>query len=35
VPAAMRLMGDWNWWAPRPLVRLWKKAGLSDLEGEA
>jgi trehalose monomycolate/heme transporter len=33
VPAAMRLMGDWNWWAPAPLVRLWEKAGLSDLEG--
>jgi uncharacterized membrane protein YdfJ with MMPL/SSD domain len=22
VPAIMRLLGDWNWWAPRPLVRL-------------
>jgi RND superfamily putative drug exporter len=33
VPAAMRLMGDWNWWAPKPLVTLWEKAGLSDLEG--
>jgi RND superfamily putative drug exporter len=28
VPAAMKLMGDWNWWAPAPLVRLWKKIGL-------
>jgi RND superfamily putative drug exporter len=31
VPAAMKLMGDWNWWAPAPLVRLWKKVGL-DME---
>jgi uncharacterized membrane protein YdfJ with MMPL/SSD domain len=22
VPAAMRLLGDWNWWLPRPLERL-------------
>jgi uncharacterized membrane protein YdfJ with MMPL/SSD domain len=34
VPAAMRMMGSWNWWAPEPLVKLWKKAGLSDLEGD-
>jgi RND superfamily putative drug exporter len=23
VPATMRLLGDWNWWAPRPLRRLY------------
>jgi uncharacterized membrane protein YdfJ with MMPL/SSD domain len=22
VPAAMRLLGDWNWWMTRPLARL-------------
>jgi uncharacterized membrane protein YdfJ with MMPL/SSD domain len=22
VPAAMRLLGDWNWWLPRPLERV-------------
>jgi RND superfamily putative drug exporter len=22
VPATMRLFGKWNWWAPRPLLRL-------------
>jgi uncharacterized membrane protein YdfJ with MMPL/SSD domain len=22
VPAAMRLLGDWNWWVPAPLARL-------------
>ena len=27
VPAAMKLMGHWNWWAPAPLARLWKKFG--------
>jgi RND superfamily putative drug exporter len=32
VPAAMRLMGKWNWWAPAPLVRLWQKMGLSDVD---
>ena len=32
VPAAMRLMGKWNWWAPAPLAKLWKWAGLSDVE---
>ena len=32
VPATMRLMGSWNWWAPAPLTRLWQRAGLSDLE---
>jgi len=25
VPATMRLLGDWNWWAPRPLKRLWER----------
>jgi RND superfamily putative drug exporter len=22
VPALMRLLGDWNWWVPRPLAKL-------------
>lgn len=35
VPAAMRLMGRWNWWAPAPLVALWRRAGLAGLEGGA
>jgi RND superfamily putative drug exporter len=33
VPATMRLMGHWNWWAPAPLSRLWQRIGLGDLEG--
>jgi RND superfamily putative drug exporter len=31
VPAAMRMMGKWNWWAPAPLAKLWEKIGMSDL----
>jgi uncharacterized membrane protein YdfJ with MMPL/SSD domain len=22
LPATMKLLGDWNWWLPRPLARL-------------
>ncbi len=34
VPAVMRLLGDWNWWAPRPLRRLYDHAGLGDFKIE-
>jgi uncharacterized membrane protein YdfJ with MMPL/SSD domain len=30
VPAMMRLLGDWNWWAPRPLRRLHERLGLAE-----
>ncbi|KUI33839.1 MMPL family transporter [Mycobacterium sp. GA-2829] len=30
VPAFMRVLGRWNWWAPRPLVRLQHRVGLSE-----
>jgi uncharacterized membrane protein YdfJ with MMPL/SSD domain len=30
VPATMRLMGSWNWWAPKPLARLHRRLGLSE-----
>ncbi|MGI8798884.1 MAG: MMPL family transporter [Pseudonocardia sp.] len=30
VPAAMRVLGEFAWWAPRPLRRLHAKIGLSD-----
>jgi putative drug exporter of the RND superfamily len=30
VPATMRLMGHWNWWAPKPLARLHRQLGLSE-----
>jgi RND superfamily putative drug exporter len=34
VPAVMRLLGDWNWWAPRPLRRLYDRVGLGDYKVE-
>ena len=30
VPATMRLLGRANWWAPRPLRRLYARYGISD-----
>lgn len=30
VPALMRLLGDWNWWAPAPLRRLQMRLGFSE-----
>jgi uncharacterized membrane protein YdfJ with MMPL/SSD domain len=30
VPSLMELLGDWNWWAPRPLRRLHARFGLSE-----
>ena len=30
VPAIMRLMGEWNWWAPAPLARLHRRLGLGE-----
>lgn len=32
VPATMRLLGDWNWWAPPPLARLYGRVGLGHAE---
>ena len=29
VPATMRLLGRWNWWAPAPLARLHARLGLA------
>jgi RND superfamily putative drug exporter len=31
VPATMRLLGRWNWWAPAPLKRLYRRAHLARL----
>jgi len=30
VPATMRLLGDWNWWAPGPLARLHRRLTLDE-----
>lgn len=28
VPATMTLLGKWNWWAPKPLVKIYNKFGI-------
>ncbi|BBC67702.1 hypothetical protein MMRN_45980 [Mycobacterium marinum] len=30
VPAFMHVMGRWNWWAPKPLVWLHQRFGISE-----
>jgi RND superfamily putative drug exporter len=30
VPALMRVAGEWNWWAPKPLRKLHSRFGISD-----
>jgi uncharacterized membrane protein YdfJ with MMPL/SSD domain len=30
VPSLMHLLGEWNWWAPRPLARLHARIGLRE-----
>ncbi|HYP41607.1 MAG TPA: MMPL family transporter [Chloroflexia bacterium] len=34
VPASMRLMGKYNWWAPAPLTKLYNRIGMSEVEHE-
>jgi uncharacterized membrane protein YdfJ with MMPL/SSD domain len=34
VPATMRLMGKWNWWAPGFLARFADRLGFSHVEDE-
>jgi len=31
VPSVMRLLGDWNWWSPKPIRWLYRRTGLADL----
>ena len=35
VPATMRLLGRWNWWAPAPLARLTDRIGFGHAEDGA
>ena len=30
VPATMRLLGSWNWWAPGPMRRWWERHGFRE-----
>ena len=32
VPSLMQLLGEWNWWAPRPLRALHRRLGLDAIE---
>jgi uncharacterized membrane protein YdfJ with MMPL/SSD domain len=32
VPAAMELLGSWNWWLPRPVARILPEANLEELK---
>jgi trehalose monomycolate/heme transporter len=32
VPATMKLLGRWNWWAPGPMIRWWEKYGFRESE---
>jgi uncharacterized membrane protein YdfJ with MMPL/SSD domain len=34
VPATMRLLGSWNWWAPKPLQALWRAVGFGEMPEE-
>lgn len=31
VPATMRLLGRWNWWAPAPMLRFWERFGIREV----
>jgi trehalose monomycolate/heme transporter len=35
MPATMRLLGRWNWWAPAPLQAIWRRIGFSETSGQA
>lgn len=30
VPATMKLLGTWNWWAPAPMARWWERHGFRE-----
>jgi uncharacterized membrane protein YdfJ with MMPL/SSD domain len=32
VPATMKLLGRWNWWAPAPMQRWWERHGFREEE---
>jgi RND superfamily putative drug exporter len=35
VPAFMHVLGQWSWWAPKPLVWLHERVGISEVaDGE-
>ncbi|MBV2362916.1 MMPL family transporter [Streptomonospora nanhaiensis] len=34
VPATMRLLGRWAWWAPAPMARWWQRWGIPEESGD-
>jgi RND superfamily putative drug exporter len=32
VPATMKLLGTWNWWAPAGMRRWWERYGLRETD---
>jgi uncharacterized membrane protein YdfJ with MMPL/SSD domain len=34
VPATMRLLGRWNWWAPGPLGAVYRRFGIRELDAQ-
>jgi RND superfamily putative drug exporter len=34
VPATMRLLGRWNWWAPGPLAKVYRQYGIREAPAE-
>jgi putative drug exporter of the RND superfamily len=34
LPASMHVLGRWNWWAPKPMVWLHDRIGLSEGKSE-
>ena len=32
VPATMKLLGTWNWWAPEGMRRWWERYGLRETD---
>jgi len=32
VPATMKLLGRWNWWAPAPMARWWERHGFRETD---
>ena len=35
VPAFMHVLGQWSWWAPKPLMRLHERYGISEADSAA
>ena len=34
VPATMKLLGRWNWWAPAPMIRWWERYGFRETSAD-